>query len=137
MWTQIKGLQRTTNLQTLLSEKTATVAIAQFFIDTGLLTQFNNADPEAMGTYEALENEEGTDLGKRTATQAGDVNARSAHSPIRTNNRTNTSQGSIPENEPVDEDAQSEPRDVENVQLGELSYVGDERARIRAIDLWD
>ncbi|KAI7970511.1 hypothetical protein EIK77_005229 [Talaromyces pinophilus] len=98
---------------------------------------FNNADPEAMATYEALENEEGTDLGKSTATQAGDVNARSAHSPIRTNNRTNTSQGSIPENEPVDEDAHSEPGDVENAQLGELSYVGDERARICAIDLWD
>ncbi|KAI7970506.1 hypothetical protein EIK77_005224 [Talaromyces pinophilus] len=137
MWTRIKGLRRKTNLQTLLSEKTATVAIAQFFIDTGLLAQFNNADPEAMGTYGTPENEEDTDLGKSTAAQAGDVNARSAHSPIRTNNRTSTSQGPIPENEPVDEDAQSEPGDVEDVQLGELSFVWDERARIRAIDLWD
>jgi hypothetical protein len=137
MWTRIKGLQRTTNLQTLLSEKTATVAIAQFFIDTGLLTQFNNADPEAMGTYGTPENEEDTDLGKSTAAQAGDVNTRSAYSPIRTSNCTNTSQGSIPENEPVDEDAQSEPGDVGNVQLGELSYVGDERARRHAIDFWD
>jgi hypothetical protein len=52
MWTRIKGLRRTTDLQVLLAEKAAAVAIAQFVIDTGMLNQFQNTDPEAMGTYE-------------------------------------------------------------------------------------
>jgi hypothetical protein len=145
MWTRIKGLRRTTDLQALLNEKSAAVAIAQFIIDTGMLTQFHNVDPEAMGTYEEQAtdntelNERDTDLGIRTNAQAGDVSARSARSSVLTSNNTDISPGSIQLNELVDGDAlQEEDKDV-NAQIGEDSYVGEERigGRIRAIDLWD
>ncbi|KUL91049.1 hypothetical protein ZTR_00930 [Talaromyces verruculosus] len=52
-----------------VGEKKAAVAVAQFVHDTGMLAQFANADPQAMGTYEqetaddAETNELGTDLG--------------------------------------------------------------------------
>ncbi|KUL82015.1 hypothetical protein ZTR_11391 [Talaromyces verruculosus] len=84
MWTRIKGFRRTTDLRVLLNEKKAAVAIAQFVHDTGVLSQFLGADPQAMGTYEQESTEWDTDMGKRTNTQAGDVSSRSAHSPVRT-----------------------------------------------------
>jgi ribonuclease HI len=150
MWTRIKRFRRTTDLQALLGEKKAAVAIAQFVHDTGMLTQFAGVDPQAMGTYEEEQapatdaelNERGTDLGTRTNAQTGDVSARSARSSVMTNNEADMSLGSMQLNEPVDRDElREDERGDANVQIGEDSYVGDVRvgvgARIRAIDLWD
>jgi hypothetical protein len=116
-------------------------------IDTVMLAQFHNVDPEAMGTYEEEQatvdysesKERDTDLGNRTNTQAGDVSTRSARSSILTNNEADMSPGSIQLNELVDGDALQEEDEDVNVQIGEDSYVGEGRigGRIRAIDLWE
>ncbi|EED14559.1 hypothetical protein TSTA_040390 [Talaromyces stipitatus ATCC 10500] len=45
MWSRIKGFRRTTDLQALLTEKAAAVAVAQFIMDTRVLDQFRQADP--------------------------------------------------------------------------------------------
>jgi hypothetical protein len=89
MWTPINGFRRTTDLRVLLGEKKAAVAIAQFVHDTGMLAQFLGVDSQAMGTYEEAQEstEWDTDMGKRTNAQIGDLSSRSAHSPVRTNNR--------------------------------------------------
>ncbi|EED11562.1 reverse transcriptase, putative [Talaromyces stipitatus ATCC 10500] len=71
MWSRIKGFRRTTDLQALLKEKKAAIAIAQFIIDTRVLDQFREVDPEAVGTYESTEtaaqlepaNDKDTDVG--------------------------------------------------------------------------
>ncbi|EED18390.1 hypothetical protein TSTA_121330 [Talaromyces stipitatus ATCC 10500] len=55
MWSRIKGFRRTTDLQALLKEKKAAIAIAQFIIDTRVLDQLCEVDPEAVGTYESAE----------------------------------------------------------------------------------
>ncbi|EEA25056.1 reverse transcriptase, putative [Talaromyces marneffei ATCC 18224] len=131
MWTRIKGFRRTTDLQVLLNEKVAAVTIAQFVQDTGMLAQFRDTDPEAMGTYEetivtadAESHQRDTDVGIRTNAQAVDVSARSARSAVRTSNDTNTSFGSRISEEPDDGDAlQDESEDV-NAQIGEDSYEG-------------
>lgn len=142
MWARIKGFRRTTNLRELLSEMKAAVAIAQFVHDTGMLAQFLGVDLQAMGSYENAQelNEQDTGLGKGMTAQAGDVSPRSAHPPVMTSNSTDTSLEDGFLEEPVDEDVPQDDGDV-NVQIGEDSYVGDERmvarARIRAIDLWD
>ncbi|EED20808.1 conserved hypothetical protein [Talaromyces stipitatus ATCC 10500] len=102
MWTRIKGFRRTTDLQKLLSEKTAAVAIAQFIIDTQVLDQFRVADPEAIGMYESagtaaqpgLANDKDTDVGTRTNAREDDVRSRSASLSVMTNIDTNTSLGS-------------------------------------------
>lgn len=133
MWTRIKGFRRTTDLQALLGEKKAAVAIAQFIHDTGILAQFVGADPQAMGTSEQApvdnteSNDQGTDLVTRIATLPGDVSARSAHPPVMTNIEADTSLGSI-QVVPVDRGESEDERGDGNVQIG---------ARVRAIDLWD
>jgi hypothetical protein len=142
MWTRIKGFRRTTDLRVLLGEKKAAVAIAQFVHDTGMLAQFLGVDSQAMGTYEEAQEstEWDTDMGKRTNAQAGDLSSRSAHSPVRTNNSTDTSLGLIQLSESVDENVPQEEDGDVSVHVGESSYIGDEqgnRTRIRAIDLWD
>ena len=143
MWTRIKGFRRTTDLQVLLGEKKAAVAITQFIHDTGILPQFAGVDPQAMGTTEQeMENNEDTDLVTRITTLPGDVDARSAHSPVRTNNDTDTSLGPI-QSEPVDENERGDERGGVNVRMGENPYVGDVQAdvgigaRTRAIDMWN
>ncbi|EED15967.1 hypothetical protein TSTA_010830 [Talaromyces stipitatus ATCC 10500] len=71
IWSRIKGFRHTTDLQALLKEKKAAIAIAQFIIDTRVLDQFREVDPEAVGTYESAEiaaqlepaNDKDTDVG--------------------------------------------------------------------------
>ena len=75
----------------------------------------------------------------RIATLPGDVSARSAHPPVRTNNKADTRLGSI-QVVPVDGNESENEHGGGNVQIGEDSYVGDDvqiGARVRAIDLWD
>jgi ribonuclease HI len=150
MWTRIKGLQRTTDLQVLLAEKAAAVAIAQFVIDTGMLNQFQNTDPEAMGTYEEAITTNSpqldTDVGASTDAHVDDVSTRSARSSVRTSDDTNMSLGSRI-SEPADGDARSDETEDVSVQIGENSFAGDEEtgtpiggrygARTRAIDMWN
>ncbi|EED20329.1 conserved hypothetical protein [Talaromyces stipitatus ATCC 10500] len=84
MWSRIKGFRRTTDLQALLKEKKAAIAIAQFIIDTRVLDQFREVDPEAVGTYENAEtaaqlepaNDKDTDVGTCTNTHADDAGVR-------------------------------------------------------------
>ncbi|KAE8550140.1 hypothetical protein TMatcc_001244 [Talaromyces marneffei ATCC 18224] len=141
MWARIKGLRRTTDLQKLLNEKAAAVAVAQFVHDTGMLAQFRDTDPQAMGTYEEEQapadaelTERNTGLGERANAQADDASTRSACSPIFTNNETDKNFGSTRLNGPTREALQDENGDL-NVRVDRESHV--ESRRMRAVDLWN
>jgi hypothetical protein len=118
-----------TDLQVLLAEKAAAVAIAQFVIDTGMLNQFQNTDPEAMGTYEEVITTNSpqldTDVGASTDAHADDVSTRSARSSVRTSDDTNMSLGSRI-SELDNGDARSDETEDVSVQIGENLFTGDE-----------
>jgi hypothetical protein len=153
MWARIKGFRRTTDLQALLNEKSAAVAIAEFMLNTRVLEQFRETDPQAMGTYDNAEtdqHDEGTGVRTNSNAREDDARSRSASSSVRTSNTTNTSLGSGTL-ERVDGDVQSDESESVSVQIGEDSFAGDDEtgapigapiggrygARTRAIDLWD
>lgn len=52
MWRKLeaKKIPRTLGMDELLSEPKASVAIADFMVQTGLLSQFNAVDEGALGT---------------------------------------------------------------------------------------
>ncbi|KAI7978242.1 hypothetical protein EIK77_003561 [Talaromyces pinophilus] len=139
MWSRIKGFRRTTDLQALLNERSAALAISKFWIETTILEQFTAVDPKATGTYDNAEeeqHEQGTGLRTDMTAHADNTRTRSAPLSIRTSNNTNTSLG-LSDLEPVNGDVlQTGDRSV-NARVGEDSNVGDGGARIRAIDLWD
>jgi ribonuclease HI len=153
MWARIKGFRRTTDLQALLNEKSAAVAIAEFMLNTRVLEQFRETDPQAIGTYDNAEtdqHDEGTGVRTNSNAREDDARSRSASSSVRTSNTTNTSLGSGTL-ERVDGDVQSDESESVSVQIGEDSFAGDDEtgapigapiggrygARTRAIDLWD
>ena len=86
MWSRIKGFRRTTDLQALLNEKSAAPAISNFWIETRVLEQFTAVDPNATGTYEETQRDQGTGLKTNTSAHA-DNSAHQVSAVINTNQR--------------------------------------------------
>jgi hypothetical protein len=136
-------------LQALLNEKSAAVAIAEFMLNTRVLEQFRETDPQATGTYDNAEtdqHDEGTGVKTNSNARKDDMRSRSALSSIRTSNTTNTSLGLGESDETVNGDVSRSEDESKSVQIGENLFAGDEEidgrvharlARTRAIDLWD
>ncbi|GAM42298.1 hypothetical protein TCE0_044r16145 [Talaromyces pinophilus] len=70
MWSQIKGFRRTTDVQALLNERSAALAISKFWIETRIPEQFTAVDPMATGTYNNAEEQHEQGTGLRTDTTA-------------------------------------------------------------------